>query len=458
VTPAGAKGYELFQYPQAQLAEDNEDTLPIWKPMPDEERKVFTKIENRCDARLEQVTDNIFQGIITGRDKLFVGEIVDEKDDNIVLFDPPESDEPYPIEKDILRRLLKGKEIERWKTDWSGLWVVFPYKVTASDADVLTKDKLQNKYPNAWDFFKEHENDLKSREGGKWGDKEQWWAFSRKQNIEKFEPDKVMVGVLRQGPSFVPDTDGRYYFVGGGTAGGYGIHLEDTVAQSDEDIFFFGGQMNSKLTEFYHKHISFIFNDKHYSYGQTFLDPLPVEKNSRQSKEVAQLAKQIRNTSERVTELLYKTSKITNYTTDYGDKSTILDISDSIDLDDNNYRQGPIRTNDMMEVSSEKVYQVVMKQNHTIGFKTKYIRDFVFELLTAQDKRLGRIEILNMDGPTRDDVRALMNKYESDKVQIKELEKGAEELQAELNDRILRDVYNLNDDDVEVIDEFLEVW
>jgi type I restriction-modification system DNA methylase subunit len=457
-TPAEAEGYELFEYPQAKLAEDNNDTLPIWKPMPDDERKVFDKIETQCDARLEQVTDNVFQGIITGRDKLFVGEVVGEKDDDIVLFDPPESGEPYRVEKDVLRRLLKGKEIERWKTDWSGLWVIFPYEVAAGDADVLAKDELQNRYPNAWNFFKEHESSLKSREGGKWADKEQWWSFSRKQNIKKFNPDKIMVGVLRQEPSFVPDTDGRYYFVGGGTAGGYGIHLKDTVAQSDEDIFFFGGQMNSKLTEFYHKHISFIFNDKHYSYGQTFLEPLPVEQNSGHSNKVAHLAKEIRDTLERVTELSYKTSKITNYTMDYGDESTILDLSDSIDLDDDDYRQDPIRTNDKMEINSEKVYQVVMKRNHTIGFKNEAIRNFVFELLKTQDKRLGRMEILNMDVPTRNDVQTLMDEYESDKIRITELEEEAEELQSQLDDIILRDVYDLDDNDVEIVDEFLEVW
>lgn len=457
-TPDSAEGYELFEYSQAQLAKDNEGTPAIWKPMPDAERDVFDEIERRCDSRLGQVTDAVFQGIITGRDKLFVGEIIDEKDDGTVLFNPPESEKPYPIEKGILRRLLKGKEIERWKTDWSGLWVVFPYEVTNGDATVLTRGKLQSQYPNAWDFFKAHESNLKSREGGKWEKKDQWWAFSRKQNIEKFEPDKVMVGVLRQEPSFVPDTEGRYYFVGGGTAGGYGIHLKDEVAQSDEEIFFFGGQMNSKLTEFYHKHISFVFNDKHYSYGQTFLEPLPVERDSEKKEEFAEVAKEIRATLERATELSYKTSKITNYTTEYDNISTLLDLANFVDLDGDDYRQDPIRINDKMNGSSERVYQVVMKQGHTINFENKQVRDFVFELLKAQNKRLGRMEILDMDVPSRNDVLTLMAEYESDKADIKKLKKKADKLQAELDDMILQEIYSLNEEEVSVIDDFLEVW
>lgn len=34
-TPDTAEGYELFTYPQSQLAEDNKGTPPVWKPMPE---------------------------------------------------------------------------------------------------------------------------------------------------------------------------------------------------------------------------------------------------------------------------------------------------------------------------------------------------------------------------------------------------------------------------------------
>jgi hypothetical protein len=457
-TPDDADGYELFEYPQSRLAEDNQGVPAIWKPMPHKERKVFDKIESNCDARLGQITDAVFQGIITGRDKLFVGEIIEQKQDDTVQFKPPESDEPYPIEKVILRRLLKGREIERWKTDWGGKWVIFPYDVSDGTASVLTKDQLQADYPKTWAFFQDFRSSLKSREGGKWKNREKWWTFSRKQNIEKFERDKIMVSVLRKEPSFVLDTDGLYYFVGGGNAGGYGIHLKEEIARTADDTFFFGGQMNSKVTEFYHKHISPIFNDKHYSYGQKFLEPLPVGIDSDMKEEVTKIAKDIRDKSEEVTELAYRTSKITNYTADYNSNSTMLDLAKTMELGDDDYRQGPIRTNDKMGVSSERIYQVVMKQGHHIDFVDEQVRDFVFKHLTAQNKRLGRSEIQNMAVPTRENVHALMEEFETNQDRIRELERETEELQEELDDMILREVYELDDDEVSVVDEFLEVW
>jgi len=456
-TLEGAEGYDLFEYSQAQLAEDNEGTPAIWKPMPDDERKVFDNIEQAADLRLSEVSEDIFVGMQTSADRVYIGTVRESDEEGVVEFKPGKEDEFRKIEKGILKRVLKGDEIHRWKFDWQNLWVVFPYNVHGEEAELLSKDTLQEDFPLAWEFFLDHEDRLKERDGGSWRDEEQWWAFGRRQNIEKFESDKIMLGVLRQEPSFVPDTEGTYYFVGGGTAGGYGLRLRDKYATEASDTLYFGGLLNSRVTEFYHKHISFIFNSKFYSYGKTFLEPLPVVLPENKD-HITTLAEDIRDTIETITELEVRTDDIFNYLPAYERQWTILDLAKSVDLSDDEYRQGPIRTNDKMEVSSERVYQVVMKQGHTMDFANKQVRDFVFMLLKAQDKRLGRSEMLNMEVPAREDILALMDEYESDEARIKELEQKAQDLQSKLDEVILREVYNLEDEDVAVVEDFLEVW
>lgn len=456
-TPQESEGYELFEYSQAQLAEDNEGTPAIWKPMPEDERKVFNEIEQVADLRLSELSEDIFVGMQTSADRVYIGTVRESEEEDVVEFKPGKEDEFRKIETDVLRRVLKGDEIHRWKFDWQNLWVVFPYNVHGEEAELLSKETLQENFPLAWDFFLDHEDRLKERDGGSWRNEEEWWAFGRKQNIEKFESDKIMLGVLRQEPSFVPDTEGTYYFVGGGTAGGYGLRLRDKYAPEAPDTLYFGGLLNSRVIEFYHKHISFIFNSKFYSYGKTFLEPLPVVLSENKER-VSTLAEDIRDTIETITELEVRTDDIFNYLPAYKREWTILDLATSIDLSDDNYRQGPIRINDKMEASSERVYQVVMKQNHTIDFADKQVRDFVFMLLKAQDKRLGHSEILNMEVPTKEDVLVLMDGYESDEARIKELEQKAQNLQSKLDEVVLRDVYGLEDEEVAVVEDFLEVW
>ena len=456
-TPDEAEGYELFEYSQAQFAEDNEGIPAIWKPMPEDERKVFDEIEEAADLRLNDASTDIFVGMQTSADRVYIGSVRESEKEGVVEFKPGKEDEFRKIEKGILKRVLKGDEIHRWKFDWQNLWVVFPYKVHGQEVELLSRETLQKDFPLAWDFFLDHEDRLKERDGGSWRDEEEWWAFGRRQNIEKFESDKIMLGVLRQEPSFVPDTEGTYYFVGGGTAGGYGLRLQDAYASDASDTLYLGGLLNSRVTEFYHKHISFIFNSKFYSFGKTFLKPLPVVLSENKDS-VSTIAEDIRDTIETITELEVRTDDILNYLSAYEREWTIFDLATSVDLSGDDYRQDPIRTNDKMEVSSERVYQVVMKQGHTMGFADKQVRDFVFMFLMAQDKRLSRSEILNMGVPMKEDVQVLMDQYESDEEHIKELEQEAQNLQSNLDEMVLREVYGLEDEEVAVIDNFLEVW
>lgn len=361
-----------------------------------------------------------------------------------------------PIESDILRRLLRGPEIDRWGVNWEGLWLVFPYEVASEGAEVMTEEALRSKLPHAFDFFKTHKSYLKDRS---MQNEEQWWAFGRRQNVEKMEPNKIMTNIMSSYNRFVADTDGEYYFVGGGNAGGYGIQLREEYAPSSEDLFYYVALLNSQVLEFFHKHIAPIFGGKYYSYNKRYLEPHPIVLPGSAPKEaVERIAEAIQTKREKRTDLRYRTSDVRNYLEEYHRETTILDLVTSTSLDDDDYRQDPIRTNDKMNVSSERVYQVVMKRGHTLDFEKERVRDFVFELLKAQDKRLGRMEVLNLEVPTRDDVLALMEEYESDKARIEELEQEAEELQTELDDLILRDVYDLDDDDVAVVEEFLEVW
>lgn len=456
-TPEEITEYDLFLYPQKKLQEDNQDGyLASWKPMPQDERSVFDILKQSADSRLREIAKEVFVGIQTSSNPVYLGYVEDNPNKEIVQFRAKGDDKAMPIERDILRRLLRGPEIDRWGVNWEGLWLVFPYEVANEDAEVMTEKNLRRNFPHTWDFFKTHESYLKDRS---MQNEEQWWAFGRRQNVEKMDPDKIMTNIMSSYNRFVADTDGEYYFVGGGNAGGYGIQLREEYAPSSEDLLYYVALLNSQVLEFFHKHIAPIFGGKYYSYNKRYLEPHPIVlPGSAPREDVERMAEEIKTKREQRTDLRYRTSDVRNYLEEHHRDTTILDLVTSTSLDDDDYRQDPIRTNDKMNVSSERVYQVVMKRGHALDFEKERVRDFVFELLKAQDKRLGRMEILNLGVPTRDDVLALMEEYESDKARIEELEQEAEELQAELDDLILRDVYDLDDDDVAVVEEFLEVW
>lgn len=99
--------------------------------------------------------------MITGWNKVFVGEIIGEADeDGVVKFVREGSDESEPVEKSRLRRLLKGSEIDHWGADWEGLWLIWPYEAEDNGPNLLSKETLESEYPRLWDFFQNHENEF----------------------------------------------------------------------------------------------------------------------------------------------------------------------------------------------------------------------------------------------------------------------------------------------------------
>jgi len=461
-TPEGVNEYDLFTYPRNRLDNDNGNShLSSWPLMPEKERRVYDEIVENGDFHLGEITNSVFQGLITGWNKVFVGEIVGEADDDsVVQFVREGGDEPEPVEKSRLRRLLKGSEIDHWGADWEGLWLIWPYGVEDGEANLLPKITLKEEYPHLWDFFQNHEDELKGREGGKWEDVEQWWAFGRSQNLNKMEPDKIMTNIMSDYNRFAVDTEGEYYFIGGGNAGGYGVDLMDEFAPASEDHLYYVALLNSSVLEFYHKHIAPIFGGKYYSYNKRYLEPHPiVVPENAPDGAVEEMAEEIKETREQITNLEYKTGDVRNYLPDYEKDGSILDLAQSINLDGDDYRQGPIRKDVKMEVdSADRVYQVVMKRSHEIEFRHERVRDFVFELLTAQNRRLSRSEILNMDTPPHESVVKLMHEYLGDIERIEELKEGFDRLCDELDEIVLRDVYDLGDTDENTVEEFLEVW
>lgn len=133
---SGTGAYDLFTYPRDRLVEGNRDAhLSSWPLMPRAERNVYDEIEEAVDFRLGEVTDSVFQGLITGWNKVFVGEIIGEADEEgVVQFVREGGEEPEPIEKSRLRRLLKGSEIDHWGAEWEGLWLIWPYEVEDGNA------------------------------------------------------------------------------------------------------------------------------------------------------------------------------------------------------------------------------------------------------------------------------------------------------------------------------------
>jgi len=271
-------GYEdefinVFDYPQGDLTDG------YWSLMPPEELAIIHKMEAASDATVGDVTDSVFAGTQTSANDVFLVKPVDadriSTDDNgdIVTIIPKGEDREYEIETDTLRPWLQGRDINRWRGDWSGEHAIVPYTLEQDGEGELTsnlidQERLESELPLTWEYFQEHRNTLESREGGRFEGRDDWYAFGYPKSMTRFEEPKLACPEIAAEATFMLDEVGTWYF-----KAAYGVQLEDEFKERTKT---FAALLNSDALDFYIKHYTTLKVDGFYKYTTNYLTPLPV--------------------------------------------------------------------------------------------------------------------------------------------------------------------------------------
>jgi type I restriction-modification system DNA methylase subunit len=267
--PGAVRSLAEEQFAESR-AEYPKDPAGPWTLVPAASKPLFERLDT-IQRRLVDVAESVYVGLQTSADPVYIVPI--EKEAGPIAFITESgTGTSIPVERSLLRPLLRGREIQRWEVQWRKLSLLFPYRIQGEEVTPIKHEELRRDYPRAAEYFERHKAKLKSRDGAeKLG--EDWHLFAYSKNLEKFEHPKLLTQVLADRNRFTLDSGGRYYFVGGGNAGGYGIRLKD---DSDDSRWYVLGVLNSRPVEFYHNLISTPFRGGFFSYGRRFLEPLPI--------------------------------------------------------------------------------------------------------------------------------------------------------------------------------------
>ncbi|WP_459193166.1 Eco57I restriction-modification methylase domain-containing protein [Halosimplex sp. J119] len=255
---------DMYSYEESY---DNIDSRP-WKYVLPGEREILDKLSEF--QTVETVVDSTFVGLQTSADSVYIVEALEEGDKYIQIFSE-ELEETARIEKEITKPVLRGKDMEKWTIANCKNRVIFPYSVDAGSGDyeILSEHSIRSQYPKCWEYLQKNKERLMNRADI---DSKTWWAYPYPKNLEKFESKKLMTQVLSDSASFSLDREGTYSFVGGGTAGGYGMTVDEKKIRYEALL----GLINSNLLDWMLKKESSQFRGGYYSYAKRYLEKLPI--------------------------------------------------------------------------------------------------------------------------------------------------------------------------------------
>jgi len=436
---------DLFEFPQSRLTKER------WPLMPEREWEVFTKIESNSDARVSEVTDAVFQGIMTGAKGVFVVEVLDAdritSDDSgdIVTIRPTGSQEEYEVETDVLRPFIDGKEVKRWQVDWSGLHLVHPYTLESQENGVesvlLEEDHLAENLPKTWEYLTAFEDELRGRssrgEGG-------WYGYSRPQNLTKFERPKLIMAKIANEATYMMDAEGTWYFTTP-----YSVLLKEAYQGQTKEMT---AQLNSSVLDYYFKHIAAIKAGGYYEYLTQYVGDVPCQVDGEGFfGKLEQLAEQIgaaidlENKLERFPEA---------YLGDFDGDLGYIDYEWQT-------RRYPVnadiqqKTDGRFAVTagrSDEITDPLMDRGdkEERKLRAKYVHDAV----DGRNMKKGEEQTIPIP-QSRDGVEELIEALENDQQTVAET--SIEDLEAEI-DRTVYDLFDLSDEEREVIEKYLEVF
>jgi len=202
----------------------------------------------------------IFQGLITGADRLFIGI---RNGDRIRL-----GKDEVDFDPGIFLPVLKGPDVRRFGLRFSHHYVLFPYRLVDGKTELLPEDELAAGHPGAYRYLTKRRREL-NRRGSPSMVYPAWYAHWCPRTIERFAAPKIVTQVLASKASFALDTNGAYTFVGGGNAGVYGIIPEF----ADEDrLLLLLAVLNSHTFDAQVQAGSSHFRGGYFSYARRFIE------------------------------------------------------------------------------------------------------------------------------------------------------------------------------------------
>lgn len=386
--------------------------LDEWKLISSEKGKVFEKINQKCSDNLGEICSRIEEGLTTGLNEAF---IVSE---TIV--------DTYFIERNILKNMLRGGDIERWIIEPQNLFVIYMNNIEIND------------YPKTEEYLLKFKEKLSKRAATRYLGK-RWYELQKPRSPEVFETLKIVTPDISTRNNFALDQNNHYCL--------------DTCKfiVLDKKYWryykFILGLLNSYLMEFYFKQIASYLGKEGYRYKGEYLKKLPIK--IPKPKDKKKIEKEITKKVKAILSLVKFQNKIKNFPQSYTTENfkeeeftrkTIIFKSQhkSISLQilkalDSSYN-----------VSIEKEEPIFVDTRE----KAEYIR------LSLEGKEVKKNEKFEILIPKSNKVvKDILKEYREDQKKLSE--KSIKELEEEINQLVYK-LYGLNKEDQRVIEEFLQ--
>jgi len=204
---------------------------------------------------------NINRGILTGFNDAFI--ISGEKKDELIKADPKSAE--------LIRPILRGRDIKRYSCSFADLWLIyipwhFPLEndETIVGASEKAEQLFKEQFPAVYNHLLQYKTELSNRNKAETGIRYEWYALQRwgAKYRNDFNEQKIVWGNLCLSAQFALAGEGFY------------INAPSPMIVPGNKYIL--AVLNSKLADWYIRHLGVTRNGGYFEYKPMFIQKLPV--------------------------------------------------------------------------------------------------------------------------------------------------------------------------------------
>ncbi|MEA2027393.1 MAG: TaqI-like C-terminal specificity domain-containing protein, partial [Campylobacterota bacterium] len=252
--------FNPFEYDTMNYEKLNSDK---WQLSNSDITKVLDKLKEQ-PLRVKDVFSRIFTGIQTSADTIYL--LLQTKEG----FYSKALDAIVEIEEGLIKPMLKGENVHRYKDLSNQYYVLFPYIIENGKAIAMSEEYIANNFPKGYKYLKANEAFLRGREKGRFDNPKEWFLFSRKQGIDEVEQPKIITPDIAYKSQMSFD-NGKFY---------HGTTLYSFVKKDEvqEDYKFYLTLLNSPLMWLFIKNTSSELRGGYFRFKTRYLEAFPLPK------------------------------------------------------------------------------------------------------------------------------------------------------------------------------------
>lgn len=263
---------KLISIPKKDFSEYNIKKLTPepWALLSSENKRVYDKIMKIPDG-LGTTFDSIFQGIVTGADDIYFLKKINnsyEENKKIVEVISQRKQGNISIERDIIKPILRGEDVQKYRKSKYQYYCIYPYKKMETKTVILQEHELKDKYPLAYDYLKNYKSELtRLRKKFKTNPK-YWYSCHRGRSIIFFENERIITPEISLGCNMTCSNADIYHNTK--------VYSLIPPSKYNEKIHYWLGILNSNIMWWFLSTTGYVLRGGFYVFKTNYLNPFPI--------------------------------------------------------------------------------------------------------------------------------------------------------------------------------------